>query len=243
MVKRPQDVSSNEQLDKMKFSLTGNHMGVEEILKKELSKPDFNIQNIKKVQNKGLLVVCDKEEDISKLVTSITDKEDSAAKIETKAPGKRHPSLKVYGIPNLTTEEEMQQAIVDLLALPNPLKLRFKLRGKEQDTFHWVLEAPGEVIKKIKRTRKLALNWTMHNMREFFHLKRCTKCQSFGHLAKDCKDVRPTCGSCAGRHETRRCRSPQIGASTTVITTIVMERNSKLVTKPQTIPVLANTSK
>ncbi|GBL85231.1 hypothetical protein AVEN_222710-1 [Araneus ventricosus] len=50
----------------------------------------------------------------------------------------------------------------------------------------------------------------MHNMREFFHLKRCTKSQGFDHLTKDCKDVRPTCGSCSGRHEIRRCRSPQI---------------------------------
>ncbi|GBL89667.1 hypothetical protein AVEN_104623-1 [Araneus ventricosus] len=50
----------------------------------------------------------------------------------------------------------------------------------------------------------------MCNMREFFHLKRCTICQVFGHLAKYCKDVRPTCGSCAGRHETRRRRSRQI---------------------------------
>ncbi|GBM03034.1 hypothetical protein AVEN_14546-1 [Araneus ventricosus] len=51
---------------------------------------NFNIQNFKKVQIKGLVVVCDKEEDISKLVNFITDKEDLGAKIETKAPGKRH---------------------------------------------------------------------------------------------------------------------------------------------------------
>ncbi|GBM63096.1 hypothetical protein AVEN_68548-2-1, partial [Araneus ventricosus] len=127
-----------------------------------------------------LVAVCDKEEDIYKLVTAITDKEDLAAKIETKAPGKQHPSLIVYDIQNSTTEKELQHAIVDLLAMPNPLKLRFKLRGKEQD---WIVDAPGEVIKKIKRTRKLALNWTMHNMRESFHLKRCKKSQAIGHLA------------------------------------------------------------
>ncbi|GBL85234.1 hypothetical protein AVEN_222711-1 [Araneus ventricosus] len=82
-----------------------NKTPVEEILKKELSKPDCNIKNIKKVQNKVLVFVCYKEEDISKLVTCITDKEDLAAKIETKAPGKHHPILIVYDIPNSTTEE------------------------------------------------------------------------------------------------------------------------------------------
>ncbi|GBN24656.1 hypothetical protein AVEN_53037-1 [Araneus ventricosus] len=202
---------------------------VEEILKKELSKLDFHIQNIKKVQNKGLHVVCDEEEDILKLVTSNTDKEDLAAKIDKKATGKRHQGLIVYDIPNSTTEEELQQAIVDRLVLPIPLKLRFKLRRKEQDTSHWFVEAPGEAIKKIERTRKLALKWTMHNVREFFHLKRCTKCQGFGHLVKDCKDVRFPSGSYAGRHETRRYRSPQLAivmsVSTAVITTIATERN------------------
>ncbi|GBM15682.1 hypothetical protein AVEN_262861-1 [Araneus ventricosus] len=139
---------------------------VEEIFKKEF----FNIQNIKKVQNKGLVSVCYKEEVISKLVTSITEKEDLAAKIETKAPGKRHPSLIVCDIPNSTTEKELQQAIVDCLVLPNPLEIRFKLRGKEQDTSHWVMEAPRKVIKKIKITCKIALNWTRHRMRKFSHL-------------------------------------------------------------------------
>ncbi|GBO01274.1 hypothetical protein AVEN_22290-1 [Araneus ventricosus] len=121
-----------------------NKTPVEEILKKELSKPGSNIQNIKKVQNKGLVVFCDKEEDIFNLVTSITDKEALAAKIETKAPSKRHPSLIVYDIPNSTTEEELQQAIVDRLALPNSLKLR----GKEKDTSHWVLEAQERSSKR-----------------------------------------------------------------------------------------------
>ncbi|GBM63939.1 hypothetical protein AVEN_17527-1 [Araneus ventricosus] len=72
------------------------------------------------------------------------------------------------------------------------------------------MEVPGVVVKRFKRTRKLLLNWTTRNMREFFHLKSCSKSQRFGHVAKHCKDVRSTCGSCADRQETRRCRSSQI---------------------------------
>ncbi|GBO16792.1 hypothetical protein AVEN_103937-1 [Araneus ventricosus] len=107
------------------------------------------------------------------------------------------------------------------------------------------MEAPGEVIKKIERTPKLALKWTMHNIREFFHLKRCTKCQGFGYLVKDYKDVRPTCESCAGRHETWRCRSPQIvtAVNCSHYNYCYRKEHSKLFTKPQTTPVPATTLK
>ena len=37
-----------------------------------------------------------------------------------------------------------------------------------------------------------------------FHVKRCFKCQKFGHLSERCEHV-STCGYCAGHHETRDC--------------------------------------
>ncbi|GBL99301.1 hypothetical protein AVEN_177331-1 [Araneus ventricosus] len=61
-----------------------------------------------------------------------------------------------------------------------------------------------------ERLGKLPIHWTMHQVREFFHIKRCNKCQGFRHLAKDCPSNRPSCGSCAGHHHARKCRSPQV---------------------------------
>lgn len=36
---------------------------------------------------------------------------------------------------------------------------------------------------------------------------RCLKCQLWGHMAKDCKETRDTCGTCAKNHRTNTCPS------------------------------------
>jgi len=36
-------------------------------------------------------------------------------------------------------------------------------------------------------------------------VRRCFKCQQYGHLIKDCKEKSDTCGRCAGTHRTSLC--------------------------------------
>ncbi|GBN60025.1 hypothetical protein AVEN_29676-1 [Araneus ventricosus] len=132
-----------------------NKTPVEEILKKELSEPDSNIQNIKKVQNKGLVVVCDKEEDIFNL-----------------------PSIG----PCTTRESSFTSNVAQ----------------SAKDFVTWL---------KTAKTSDPPVEAELAG----------TKPGDLG-LPKSC-------------------------ASTAVITTIAMERNSKLVTKPQTTPVPATTLK
>ncbi|GBN00925.1 hypothetical protein AVEN_150863-1 [Araneus ventricosus] len=50
----------------------------------------------------------------------------------------------------------------------------------------------------------------MYQVREFFHIKTCNKCQGFRHLSKDRPAKRPSYKSCAGHHPTIKYRSPQV---------------------------------
>lgn len=36
-------------------------------------------------------------------------------------------------------------------------------------------------------------------------VRRCYKCQCYGHLAKFCTAATPVCGRCAGNHDTKEC--------------------------------------
>ncbi len=36
-------------------------------------------------------------------------------------------------------------------------------------------------------------------------VKRCFKCQQYGHLVKDCRATSDVCGKCAGEHRTSSC--------------------------------------
>ena len=39
---------------------------------------------------------------------------------------------------------------------------------------------------------------------DHFHIKRCNKCQQFGHYEAKCNNT-GICGICAGNHETKNC--------------------------------------
>ena len=39
-----------------------------------------------------------------------------------------------------------------------------------------------------------------------FHVKRCYKCQQYGHISENCKHS-SACGYCGGSHETRNCNT------------------------------------
>ncbi|KAF8786050.1 hypothetical protein HNY73_009947 [Argiope bruennichi] len=157
----------------------------------------------------GVAIVCDNSEDISRLESRIKNSASLKDNIHTKQPANRHPSI-LYNLPEEMTIEKINEALRTRAGISEDLKLRFKLTGRQTGTAHWVMEASSDSFHKIKKLGKIPINWSMYQVREFFHIKRCNKCQGFRHLAKDCPKNRPVCGSCAGNHETRRCRSPHV---------------------------------
>ncbi|GBM32722.1 Putative phosphoenolpyruvate synthase [Araneus ventricosus] len=181
-----------------------------EILKREIARPSTKIKDVQKIKNKGVAVQLERDQDVEELIQAINSKETLKSTIETKKPGKRHPSIIIYNLPDETTEDEVQEALAINADIKERLNIRFKLSGRQRGTAHWILETPSESFHKLKRLGKLPIHWTMHQVREFFHIKRCNNCQGFRHLAKDCPSNRPSCGSCAGHHPTRKCRSPQV---------------------------------
>ncbi|GBN65183.1 hypothetical protein AVEN_62471-1 [Araneus ventricosus] len=86
------------------------------------------------------------------------------------------------------------------------------MRGRKEGTSHWVLEAPCEAFFNLRRLRKIPIKWTMYQMKEFLHIKRCSTCQAYGHTAnsKECKFTTPFCGCCGLRHNTRNCRTDEL---------------------------------
>ncbi|GBN98258.1 hypothetical protein AVEN_43837-1 [Araneus ventricosus] len=122
-------------------------------------------------------------------------------------PGKRHPSIILYDLPNTITDQEVQEALRTYTEDGENLRTRFKLKGRKPDTSHWVMEAPRQHFLQLKRFRKIAVNWNMFQIKEFFHVKRCQFCQAFSHTRQNCKYTVPNCGICADRHSTSYCRS------------------------------------
>ncbi|GBO36331.1 hypothetical protein AVEN_33273-1 [Araneus ventricosus] len=181
--------------------------GIEHLLRENLSCNEISFSNIKTVRNNGIAITCRKEEDVQALLDKIENSESLNNVITARKPAKRHPSIIIYGIPDQTTNEEVQDSLRHHTGIDKDLKIRFKLRGRTQGTSHWVLETPSEEFKKTTSIKKLPINWSMHNIREFFHIKKCQKCHAYGHLFNSCKNIKPFCGFCGNRHPISQCRA------------------------------------
>ncbi|CAL1264681.1 unnamed protein product [Larinioides sclopetarius] len=122
-------------------------------------------------------------------------------------PQKRHPSIIIYNIPNSIEESEIHKSIKTFTKMDVNLNLRFKLKGRRENTSHWIFEAPGEVFRKIEKGKKIPINRMMYYAKEFFDLRICNICQAFGHTSKQCPETTPVCRSCGGQHFTKKCKS------------------------------------
>ncbi|GBM25447.1 hypothetical protein AVEN_235847-1, partial [Araneus ventricosus] len=147
----------------------------EHLLRENLSCNEISFSNIKTVRNNGIAITCRKEEDVQALLDKIENSESLNNVITARKPVKRHPSIIIYGIPDQTTNEEVQDSLRHHTGIDKDLKIRFKLRRRTQGTSHWVIETPSEEFKKTTSIKKLPINWSMHNIREFFHIKKMSE--------------------------------------------------------------------
>ncbi|GBM71206.1 hypothetical protein AVEN_119929-1 [Araneus ventricosus] len=97
--------------------------------------------------------------------------------------GKRYASIILYDLPNTTIDQEVQEALRTYTEDGENIRLRLKLKGRKPDTSQWVMDTPGKQFLQLRRFRKIAVNWNVFQMKEFYHVKRCQFCQAFGHTS------------------------------------------------------------
>ena len=54
---------------------------------------------------------------------------------------------------------------------------------------------------------KVTLGLTSCKIYDRYNIKRCYKCQEYGHYAKECTEQAPVCGKCGEEHNTWDCES------------------------------------
>ncbi|GBN20502.1 hypothetical protein AVEN_28299-1 [Araneus ventricosus] len=173
-------------------------------------KDKIKIKDVKKIKNQGLAVDCEDDCEVQQIISSIQNLEELKKNITRVQPKVKLPKVIFYNIPNDIKEPELTEVIrLRLGATDETIKIKFNLKGRREGTSHWVVETSPSTFHLLTKNKKNLLNWAAYSVRDFIGVRRCFKCQIFGHTQNNCNDNIPFCSFCSGRHS-RHCISDHI---------------------------------
>ncbi|GBN95815.1 hypothetical protein AVEN_229319-1 [Araneus ventricosus] len=179
------------------------------LLQKEVNplEEHFNIQEVRNIRNKGLAIGIASEAQADRLISKLANKEGLQSTVEARKYSKTQPRCIIYDVPVATKEEDLKAAI-ELATGCEAENISLSFRTRERNVrSHCVIQTTPLAFAALLSLRKLSLGWTRHSVKEHLNIKRCFKCQSYGHLQRECKRKNYYCAFCGFEHHTNSCNS------------------------------------
>ena len=77
---------------------------------------------------------------------------------------------------------------------------------RQKEFYTVVMRVSPDIRTLIKKLRdKIHIGLKVHNIVDRFYVKRCNRCQEFGHYADKCRKSDDVCGFCANQHKSDDC--------------------------------------
>ncbi|XP_023235513.1 uncharacterized protein LOC111634911 [Centruroides sculpturatus] len=169
----------------------------------------IKFRQMRKLKNKGLLLEVERQEDVKKLIGNSQLKERG---LKAQLMDKRNPRVIIYDVPKYVEKSELLGVITtmneELFKQSNPdeFKLIFKTGKRRVDMVNWVAEVSPQMRDRLINQQRLYVDYTSCKVKDFLAISRCFRCQSYGHVAKYCKDEEDTCSHCTDRgHKYSEC--------------------------------------
>ena len=125
------------------------------------------------------------------------------------------PTICLLGVTDDLTKDEIKQGICrqndvigKLVEDGQELSVIFTKPPTNNKLYHQVtVRVSSDIRLAIKSSgNKIHLSSKVCKVIDSFHVKRCNKCQSFGHYAAKCRESTPViCGYCGKNHESNDC--------------------------------------
>ena len=125
------------------------------------------------------------------------------------------PTISLFGVTDDLSKEEIKQGIINqneaigklVTEQHEELEVIYTRAPPQGKSYYQVTLRVSPLIRKAIANlgNKLFLSSKSCNVEDSFHIKRCNKCQSFGHYAAKCDEETPTvCGYCGEHHKSNK---------------------------------------
>ena len=218
--------SDSTRVQKMKSSLCikSNGTPVNKEKLQELA-TNNNIQVSKTVEKDGdVYVNCPTEENREKLSELLNDEAfngNEIVKLKSKLP-----TVTILNVKNFTNKEEFIEKvkkqnprIKERIDQGSEFTIVFSKKPRDQqnrtgdvdNNFQVVARVSDDVRRVIKSENdRVYIDLVAHRVVDRFYIKRCNRCQKFGHYEKDCSNGL-CCGYCHGEHKSTECEEVRPG--------------------------------
>ncbi|KFM76920.1 Hypothetical protein in type-1 retrotransposable element R1DM, partial [Stegodyphus mimosarum] len=143
------------------------------------------VQRIQTTNQGGLEVFCNTPDDVDQLRSYLQKAE---IDIEVTRKEKRRPRIAVHNVHNTTKPEELIDELSSAAGVSaKQLKPLFRLRERNAKRVKWILECSPEAFRAAITMRRIFTGWQSHGISEFLGIRRCYRCQQFGHSQDICK--------------------------------------------------------
>ena len=187
-----------------------------ELVEKVIMDNNITLQDTYRTKDGELVLVCDSKESRDNLSNIVKN---SDGNIPTKTPNSKSPAITIVGVPKEYNHSEItemfvkQNEFVKRFAMANIIDDHFKVLAvrttkKNPDIFQVFATVSAVLRDGIKQFKdRITLGLTSCKVYDQYHVKRCYKCQHFGHYSKDCTSPEQFCAKCGEYHTTNTCFS------------------------------------
>lgn len=126
--------------------------------------------------------------------------------------GLKHPKMIIRNIPKDIPTEVLESAVKQQnfggfaeSELNSGLKFAFRTGDKARNTVDWVIDTSPKVRSHLLKKQVLYIDYQRCKVDDFFRLRRCFKCQGFGHSSSKCQRT-DKCSHCGEEHKVQDCQ-------------------------------------
>ncbi|KAH7968574.1 hypothetical protein HPB52_009831 [Rhipicephalus sanguineus] len=155
----------------------------------------------------GVVITSTSKEAISSLQRELETNAATRRTVEVTQGRKRFPQIKIVGISEDITDEELPARLVtqnNLQCTAEDFTLAKSWRGREGKTA--CFEITKQAHEALRGRMRLNLKWTRCRFFDSTFVPRCKNCAQLGHVEKFCQEA-SRCTDCGGAHHLRQCKS------------------------------------